>query len=114
MKVTNDTPITSGSKKIAYSVNRPTIWVPDETTSYCVGIFYSVQSSNFTKNNCGTGDGSLMTYNKVYFSAISQDDANSKLIADTNFNREGQNYVNSYGTCTINGKIVNKVYGPNF
>jgi YD repeat-containing protein len=62
----------------------------------------TLQSGSFTKNNCGTGyAGSSVVYTvpaNTYTSAISQADADNKAQADKNAN--GQNYANTYGTCT--------------
>lgn len=57
------------------------------------------RTGSFTRNNCPPGKyGSTSSFSKSYSSTISLADANS--IADTNFNTDGQTYVNSNGTCT--------------
>jgi YD repeat-containing protein len=66
--------------------------------------YNTVQSGNFTRNNCGTGyTGSTVTYTvpaNTYSSNISQADADGKATQDIQNN--GQNYANANGTCTQN------------
>ncbi|WP_264524261.1 DUF5977 domain-containing protein [Flavobacterium sp. N502536] len=65
--------------------------------------FYNAQTSeDFTRDNCGIGFiGSTETYTvpaHIYFSTISQKDANLKAFNDLRQN--GKNYANTHGTCT--------------
>lgn len=67
-----------------------------------VTYYNSAASANFTRNNCSSGSvGSTVTYTiaaNSYTSTISQADADSKAQADITAN--GQNYANTYGTCS--------------
>ena len=72
----------------------------------CNQVWYNtVQSGNFTRNNCGGGStGSTVTYTvaaNTYMSYISPADAEQKAINDVNTN--GQAYANANGTCTTQG-----------
>ncbi|MGH2666741.1 DUF5977 domain-containing protein [Flavobacterium sp.] len=65
--------------------------------------FYNAQTSeDFTRDNCGIGFiGSTETYTvpaHIYFSTLSQKDANLKAFNDLRQN--GKNYANTHGTCT--------------
>ena len=66
--------------------------------------FYNVvKSGSFTRNNCASGGiGSTMTYTVaagIYNSTTSQ--AAADALAQTDVNNNGQNYVNTNGTCTF-------------
>jgi hypothetical protein len=113
MIVSNDTPVTSGNKKIAFSGSRATEWIGDPTTAYCDNntVYYATRSGTYTRNNCiNSGVGSQLTYTKVYFSPVSQDAANALAAGDTTFDQEGQNYANQNGTCSINGRIYQNTF----
>lgn len=65
-------------------------------------VYTATRTGNFTRNNCGTGyTGSTETYTKIYYSTISQQDADNKAANDSLFNTEGQAYANANGTCTL-------------
>ncbi|HEX7902558.1 MAG TPA: DUF5977 domain-containing protein [Chitinophagaceae bacterium] len=61
----------------------------------------AAKSGLFTRNNCGTGAGSSVTYTVAagaYTSTINQADADQLAQNDVNIN--GQNYANTSGICT--------------
>jgi hypothetical protein len=79
-------------------------WFPISVVEVIPTVFYNtVQSGNFTRNNCGGGYyGSLVTYTVpagTYMSSVSQADADSQALTEITAN--GQTYANTYGTCTI-------------
>ncbi len=65
-------------------------------------VFYNgAKSQPFTKNNCSSGNGSVVTYSvpaNKYFSDISQGAADQQ--AQDEIDTYGQTYANSNGTCT--------------
>lgn len=70
----------------------------------CITPFYNtVQSGNFTRNNCDPNSiGSSVTYTvpaNTYSSSIDVNDANQKALNDISIN--GQNNANAIGTCTL-------------
>ena len=74
------------------------------TTGTCTRIYYNVaKSGTFTRNNCNAGyTGSSELYYvaaATHSSFISQVDADG--LAQNDVNANGQNYANTYGTCTI-------------
>jgi len=102
MQLVKDTPIEDIIRQNLISDTNETIWVGDESSSYCEGeVYYYVKSQNFTKNDCVNGTGTSVTFVKSYFSTISIDDATSKATSDSNFANLGQKYANKYGNCTI-------------
>jgi YD repeat-containing protein len=77
----------------------------------CSLLYYNVaESGTYTRNNCGSGyTAGTATYTvpaNTYSSTVSQAAANQLAINDVNAN--GQNYANTYGTCT---PIITPVYG---
>jgi YD repeat-containing protein len=75
----------------------------------CTQVWYNVQKSgNFTRNNCGSGyTGSTETYivyANTYSSTTSQ--AAADALAQNDVNANGQNYANTYGTCTSDNITV--------
>ncbi|MFN8291662.1 MAG: DUF5977 domain-containing protein [Chitinophagaceae bacterium] len=80
------------------------------------GTYYNtIQSGVFTRNNCPPGyTGSTVTYTVqpgTYSSTVSQAAANQLAINDVNAN--GQNYANTYGTCS-QGCAPNCEFSPMF
>lgn len=82
-----------------------TRWSDAGTSDICTGtnLYYNtIQSGNFTRNNCPPGYiGSTVTYTVqpgTYSSVVSQSAADQLAINDVSAN--GQNYANTNGTCS--------------
>ena len=81
------------------SANSNTIVVPN------IIKYTTTRTANFTRNNCGVNtcntpcSGSSASFTKIYESTTSQEEANSKAENDINFATEGQNNINTTGTC---------------
>jgi hypothetical protein len=77
--------------------------------------FYNVARSQvFTRNDCGTGTGSQVTYTvpaSTYSSTVSQAKANA--LAEADIVANGQNYANSHGMCTWYNGIRSKTVAKN-
>lgn len=71
-----------------------------------ITTYTKIRTAVFTRNNCGNNTcnvpctGSSETFSKTYTSNISQENANSIAENDMTFSIDGQNYVNTVGTCT--------------
>lgn len=78
----------------------------------CLYVYKNVAlTTNYTRNNCVAGVGSIVPYSvpaNKYSSTISQADANSKAQAEATTN--GQNNANNIGTCTY----FNELFSQNF
>jgi hypothetical protein len=75
----------------------------------CTQIWYSVEKSGmFTKDDCGSGyTGSTenyVVYANTYSSTVSQ--AAADALAQNDVDNNGQNYANTYGSCTANNITV--------
>ena len=69
------------------------------TCSYLFGN--NVKSGNFTRNNCGlNGTGSIVTYTVPAGTKFASTQAAADALAQNDVNANGQNYANTYGTCT--------------
>ena len=69
---------------------------------YCMAIqqYSAARTENFQRNNCGAGfNGSTVAFSRTYTSYVNQQDANDKAANDPNFETDGQQNANTYGTC---------------
>jgi hypothetical protein len=61
-----------------------------------------VMSQNFTKNNCTSGNGSVVTYTVPAGRYEASTLSAATALAQNDINTNGQNYANTNGTCSVN------------
>lgn len=67
---------------------------------HCHDEGYSyIRTENFTRNNCISGCGSIISFSKTFTSTISNLDAQTKAMNDSLYLIEGQQYANINGSC---------------
>jgi hypothetical protein len=85
------------------------------TYASCRWVYYNVQKSgSFTRNNCGTGQGSVYTYTvpaNRYNSIVSQAHADQMALGDINAN--GQAEANINGSCTYYNVLMSRPFTRN-